>query len=84
MYVYSIVHCMYVCMYVYTHSVVCVCMCVYVYMYMCVAVRLRGWLARQQPTPCLPTYLLYYYCVCVLPTSLPTGVVCVLLYVCIV
>ena len=66
MYVYSIVHCMYVCMYVYTHSVVYVCMyvCVCIHVHACVAVRLRGWLARQQPTPCLPTYLLYYYCVC--------------------
>lgn len=51
-------------MYVYTHSVVCMYVCVCIHVHVCVAVRLRGWLARQQPTPCLPTYLLYYYCVC--------------------
>lgn len=66
------------CMYVYTHSVVCVC----IHVHVCVAVRLRGWLARQQPTP-LPTYLLYYYCVCTTYLS-PVSVVCVLLHVCIV
>jgi hypothetical protein len=49
-------------MYVCIHIVLCVCMYVYVYMYMCVAVRLRGWLVRQQLTlahlPTLPIVLL--------------------------
>ena len=57
-----------------------VCVCIHVHV--CVAVRLRGWLARQQPTPCLPTYCTTT--VCVLPTTLPIGIVCVLLHVCIV
>lgn len=58
-------------MYVYTHSVVCVCMCVCIHVHVCVAVRLRGWLARQQPTPCLPTYLpaVLLLCVCTIYLS---------------
>ena len=72
--------CMYVC--VYTQCCVCMYVCVCIHVHVCVAVRLRGWLARQQPTP-LPAYLPTVLLLCVYYLLLYLLVQCVYYYMCV-